>query len=735
MDDFAPLESSNLATPKRQISRQRKRELWTPVLPVPKNAPAIPKAHPTRGRPSASWVYLDERGRVLMHVFRFDHDDGGKDILPLTYCTRGELLEWRWKGLTAPRPLYNLHELHLRPNASVLIVEGEKSAEAAKFLFPDYVVTTWPNGSKAAVKTDWSPLARRNVTLWPDADDPGATVMEAVAKCLNGVAAASIKQTIPPDKVPLGWDAADVLEEINSGKFDRKDVLSLVEKAEPRTKRTFPSGNREDNNKGGNSGKRPSPSDLLNLVGEIELWHTPTGEGWATIWNGKGHANYALNDLRLETLLVHKFMSQGIDPPGRESMGKLISMMKARAIFGGPEHSVHIRVAGDLQDAVYLDQGSADWKALKLTSSGWEQVDRPPVKFRRGSGMRAIPLPDLEGSIEDLRNWINCQSENDWMLCLSWIMAALCPEGPYPILVLSGPPGAAKSTTAKVIRSLVDPSTVPLSRIPKDPRDLYASVENSRILSYDNISKIPAWLADDLCMIATGSGVRERQFHTNTGEVLIEGGCPIIVNGIGDLATRTDLADRSLLVNLTPPTRRRAEFRDTNDSKALWPEFESELPRLMGGLCGVFCAAMKFFIEGQQTPGGNPRMMDFAVWANAVGMAMGWEAGAFDNAYNGNRIEADEVALEDCPIWEHLQAVFPNGEEEWKGSATELKNKFLTTEESPEKRKKLTSMQPSTIAQHVQRIMPVLNKMGWNIQKPPRTGTARRWIIKPPELQ
>ncbi len=342
-------------------------------------------------------------------------------------------------------------------------------------------------------------------------------------------------------------------------------------------------------------------------------------------------------------------------------------------------------------------------------------------------------MPDRDGSIDDLRAWINCQSDGDWMLCFCWIMAALCPDGPFPILVLSGPPGAAKSTTAKIVRFFVDPSEVPLSRTPKDPRDLFASVQNSRILCYDNLSRIPAWLSDDLCMIATGSAVRERQFHTNTGEVLIEGGCPIIVNGIGDLATRSDLADRSLLVNLVPPTKRRAEYHDTNDSKALWPEFELALPKLMGGILDVFCAAMKHFDSGIAIPNGNPRMMDFAVWANAVGQAMGWEPDAFDNAYKGNRSEADEVALEDSPLWSHLQAVFSAGDDEWMGTATELKEKFLMAIEGTEKRKRLDKMMPSTLASHLQRVMPVLNKMGWSVCRPPRRGTGRRWIITPPE--
>lgn len=732
MNDFAPLDGPGSSSSVRTSRSRRVSSPWEPITPVPDDAMEPPQAHPRRGRPSVRWAYRDQSGKILMYIFRFDKVGGGKDILPLAYCTNDDVREWRWKGLATPRPLYNLDELYARPKCPVLVVEGEKAADAAKELFPEFVVTTWPNGSKAVTKSDWSPLARRAVTLWPDADVPGTEAMNAVARCLEGVSVASVNVVVPYENVPVGWDAADAIEEIKSGDRKRNAVLSLVVNAKPYEVTGNSGGTKTDSDKEGNNPKRPAVGELLDAVGELELWHTPTGEAWSTVWNGKGFANYSLSDPRFETWIVHRCIGQGHDAPGREALGKLLATMQARAVYDGPEHKVHIRVAGELSEAVYLDMGGSDWKALKITSSGWKEVERPPVKFRRGSGMLPLPSPDIDGSIDDLRSWINCQSEDDWMLCLAWIMTALCPEGPFPILVLSGPPGAAKSTTSKIIRALVDPSTVPLSRVPKDPRDLFASVENSRVLAYDNISKIPAWLSDDLCMIATGSGVRERQFHTNTGEILIEGGCPIIVNGIGDLATRSDLASRSLLVNLSPPTIRRAEFRDTTGSKALWPEFDAARPRLMGGLLGVFCAAMKHFAGGQNTPTGNPRMMDFAIWANAVGVAMGWGFDSFDEAYKGNRSEADEVALEDCPIWEHLQAVFPVGAAEWKGSATDLKNKFLAVIDGVDKRKKMNSMQPSTLAGHIQRTMPLLNKLGWIVVKS-RSRTSRTWVIKPPE--
>jgi hypothetical protein len=434
----------------------------------------------------------------------------------------------------------------------------------------------------------------------------------------------------------------------------------------------------------------------------------------------------------MDSRLIYQWYKKGLDTPSREGMGKILANLRSRAVFEGAENKTFIRVAGSLDTGVYVDLGGPDWNALKLSAGGWEIVARPPVKFRRGRGTQLLPRPDETGKIEDIWRWFNCSSDDDRMMLLTWLLSSLRPNGPYPVLVLTGPPGAAKTTTAKFARRLIDPNMVLVSSIPSDERDLTAAVPNSWVLAFDNVSKIPAWLSDRLCMVSTGSGIRERQLHTNAGEILIEACRPIILNGIGDLATRSDLADRAILVNLDPPSRRRAEFTNTTEGKSLDSEFKAALPQMLGALFGVFCAAMKIYQAGMDYPGGNPRMVDFAIWGNAVGQAMGWEAGAFDGAYAANRSEADEIALEDCRIWGPLQEIFPTGSAEWVGSATDLKEKILGITDAAEKKKIFNTMKPNTYSGELLRITPLINKLGW-VARRSRTGKkGRRWHITPP---
>ncbi|MDR2573570.1 MAG: DUF6371 domain-containing protein [Desulfovibrio sp.] len=184
---------------------------FTPILPVPPSAPEPPRRHPQHGQYSQSWRYEDEQGRTLAYAVRFDLPDG-KAVLPLSYGQYGSSPpQWAWKVLPEPRPLYGLPKLAAMPDASVLLVEGEKTADAAQAYFPHHAALTWSGGSNAVGKADFSPLQGRNVIIWPDNDEPGFAAALELARILDGTAQ-SIAIIQPPDTLPDGWDLADQTE-------------------------------------------------------------------------------------------------------------------------------------------------------------------------------------------------------------------------------------------------------------------------------------------------------------------------------------------------------------------------------------------------------------------------------------------------------------------------------------------------------------------------------------------
>ena len=163
------------------------------------------------GKPIRIFRYLDASGAPIGAVARFDLPDGGKEVLPLTCWDDGGGARWRWQSWPEPRPLYGLDWLAQRLAAPVLLVEGEKAAEAAQNIFPDHIAVTSPGGAKAAAKADWSPLAGRTVTIWPDADLPGRGYATEAAKCIRQAGAAAVAIVSVPAEWSEAWDLADDL--------------------------------------------------------------------------------------------------------------------------------------------------------------------------------------------------------------------------------------------------------------------------------------------------------------------------------------------------------------------------------------------------------------------------------------------------------------------------------------------------------------------------------------------
>jgi putative DNA primase/helicase len=122
-------------------------------------------------------------------------------------------MAWAAKGFPAPRPLYNLPDLFNRLDVPVLVVEGEKAADAAAMLFPDLIVTTPPHGAMSPGKADWSVVKGREVIVWPDHDDAGAGYAHAVARICEKAGAASVAIVNVPTDFPAKWDLADATPE------------------------------------------------------------------------------------------------------------------------------------------------------------------------------------------------------------------------------------------------------------------------------------------------------------------------------------------------------------------------------------------------------------------------------------------------------------------------------------------------------------------------------------------
>lgn len=225
-DMFEPLSAQEKAKVK---NRKPSEDEGVAIVPVPDDVSLITPPHPL-GSPATMWAYRDAKEGLLFYVCRFILADGGKEDRPLTYRQYQDgSRRWTFKGLEAPRPLYGLDRLASRPDASVIVCEGEKATDAATALFSDHVAITSPNGAGSPHRADWTPLAGRNVTFWPDHDDGGRNYAQSAARLAKEAGAKSVRIVTVPEVFPNKWDLADELPE----GWTKNDLERLLKEAQP----------------------------------------------------------------------------------------------------------------------------------------------------------------------------------------------------------------------------------------------------------------------------------------------------------------------------------------------------------------------------------------------------------------------------------------------------------------------------------------------------------------------
>ena len=228
-----------------------------------------------------------------------------------------------------------------------------------------------------------------------------------------------------------------------------------------------------------------------------------------------------------------------------------LDLFEARAQFDGPQRQVHIRTA-EHAGHLYVDLADAHWRAVEIKPEGWRVIDCPPVRFRRPAGILPLPGPERGGSMEELNSFLNVENRNDFILTVSWLLAALRAGGPYPLLAISGEQGSAKTVLSKLLKALIDPNAAPVRSLSREERELMIAANNGYLLAFDNLSGLPDWLSDALCRLATGGSFAVRQLYTDDEEMLFEAARPILLNGIEEVVSRPDLGDRAIFLTLAP---------------------------------------------------------------------------------------------------------------------------------------------------------------------------------------
>ncbi len=478
------------------------------------------------------------------------------------------------------------------------------------------------------------------------------------------------------------------------------------------------------------SDKRNAATVLAESVAtdsRVELFHDADEDAWARVEFRPGiFDHWRIESRHFKRWIVWASYDHSGNVPSEGTLTNALRALDGMARNEGELWPVHLRVA-HIDGTTYLDLCDAERNVVAVTPEGWRVVEgAPPVRFARTHGMRPLPVPKptTERPAKLLSKFVNVEPES-LVIITTLVTNWLSGIGPFAILELIGEQGSGKTLTARVLRDVVDPSKADVRSLPTEERDLIVSAENSYVLTYGNVSEVPAWLSDAFCRIVSGAGFSKRELYTNREEIIMSARRPIIIEGIPDVATSPDLADRTVPLVLQPIKTYIAESK-------FWSEFERVQPELLGSLLNAVAVGLRELPKVAAKS--DYRMADFARWAEAVEPAVGK---GFLKAYREQRAESAVAALEDCIFAEQLtDAVLNAG-----GELHEEPSKLLDAVEArlPEGLSKPKDWPKSARAfsEQLRRVSPALRVEGYGVEHHRSNGrrSVRVWSMSAEELR
>jgi putative DNA primase/helicase len=219
----------------RSQNRPKPRSPFELMAPIPEGSPELdPKHFVRRGETlERRYDYMDMAGNLCFVQLRLRNVEGGKTFMTVRVDKRDDgSLFWTGGMPDGLRPLFGLSALAgASDDQQVFVVEGEKAALALGGMMPSVPVVTSAGGASAPSKTDWSPLAGRNVVIWRDNDEPGLKYQERVIELIcaaNPTARINVIEAEPLFRAlcpMMGWGYAEKAEELKG--WDAADVAAL----------------------------------------------------------------------------------------------------------------------------------------------------------------------------------------------------------------------------------------------------------------------------------------------------------------------------------------------------------------------------------------------------------------------------------------------------------------------------------------------------------------------------
>jgi hypothetical protein len=410
--------------------------------------------------------------------------------------------------------------------------------------------------------------------------------------------------------------------------------------------------------------KTDAPMEIVELAKAGELFHDEARNTFATIEHRGQQETVAIGDDLHRSYLRLLYTDATGQIASREAISTAIDQLKAVAKSRN-EYKVAIRVA-DHDGNLYIDLANVAREVVKVTPNGYSVITSGcPVRFRRVAGMLPLPTPIPGGNVHDLFAYLNVDEE-DRPLMLGFIVGAFHPDGPYPLLQLVGEQGSAKSSTARLLHDFIDPNVAVCGNLPKDSRNLLVAAEQTWLLSFDNLDGLTKEQSALLCKLATGQSEKNRTLFSDKDQTILKAKRPVILTGIRENVTKSDLLDRTLTIRLPviEPGKRKSEH-------AIDAELRKDGVR--GRIFGAILDGVVSALAGHAsvTLKEAPRMLDFFTWATAAEKGLRLPDHSIVNAYRVQAAAQADGQVDESVFAEKVKQLC-EGKGGWKGNAKEL---------------------------------------------------------------
>lgn len=410
--------------------------------------------------------------------------------------------------------------------------------------------------------------------------------------------------------------------------------------------------------------KKESQADILiRLASVAEFFRNDVDEAYAAIVIADHQEVHKVQSKKFKLWLTKLFFEETGKAPSAEAMNQALGVLEMMALYRGGQNKLHLRTA-EKDGIFYYDLADDHWGAVQVSSGKVEIIRKPPIVFYRNRNMKAQVTPDFDGRLNLLLSHVRIQDKLDRLLYLIYIVTCLIPNIAHPVLVISGEKGAAKSTTIRLTRSIVDPVARDLLSMPTSIQDLALVLANNYMPAFDNLDYLSPEKSDLLCTASTGGGFSKRTLYTDDDETILSFKRCVTMNGINIVATRPDLLDRSIIIEL-----QRIKEKERKEESTLWADFERDKPLILGGALRLLAKAMSIYPD--ITLSELYRMADFTRWGYAIAEAAGVGGKNFLEAYKTNMERSNMEAIEAHPVAAAVIALLDN-RHLWSGPIAEL---------------------------------------------------------------